>query len=98
MTIETLAGVLAIPLSVFVAGRVGLELIRDTVAESDSGVSREIEALLPLKGRWLRLLMLAPAHLFLSLVVFAGACPVLMLLITITLSLLQGLCRLVGAA
>jgi hypothetical protein len=98
MSLETFAQILAVLLSILVAGRVGFVLSRDALMEGRSVATREIEAWLPLKGRWLRLLALAPAHLFLSGVVFAGSLLVFMLLLSIVSALLRNMCRLLGVA
>ncbi len=80
MPSDNILSILAAAITAAVTGRLGFELIRDTLAEDAPEVHVEVEPLLPLRGRWRRLLTLAPAHAFLLAVVFAGTFPVVMLL------------------
>ncbi|MCC2668186.1 MAG: hypothetical protein K0Q72_657 [Armatimonadetes bacterium] len=86
--------VLALPAT----GWFGWEFAWDALADDRPVVSREVEAPLPVKGRWLRLLMLAPAHAFLLTVVFSGALTVLGILAVVILALFRGIARSLGMA
>jgi hypothetical protein len=51
---------------------IGREMIRDLLAPGDAAVPVWLEGSLPLRGRWLRCFLAAPAYAFVFVLIWAG--------------------------
>lgn len=66
------AFLLAVPVAGWIAYQSGRALIRRVLDEGLVGIPPWLEALLPLRGRWLHLLLIGPIALAISVAVFLG--------------------------
>ena len=60
--IEVAVVALALPISIWVTARATRALYSGDISESESRVPQWLEAMLPVKGRWLRYLMWGPVR------------------------------------
>jgi len=63
---------LAVPVAGWIAYKAGRALVQRVLDEGIVGIPPWLEALLPLRGRWLHLLIIAPIAAVISVAVFFG--------------------------